>query len=373
MYRQISSTLSLRPCAERNYRPVNCYTNCSPLLNYDYKCYTLCEPLCYTTCCYCHCCCCCYIPRCNPCYRPRLHFDYSSLSSYKPKNNNIEDKYIKKSNIPEENNKNIKKSEINEPPKEEEKNEEEKKEEEKKEEEKIEENNEEQQNQNQNFEQNQFNEFLKNLMVIESKIEDEKIELSKNQDFNAEDAFKLFESNDKGYLDIEDIKAGLNLIGLNPTEKELHLLMKRFDLQKNGFINFADFFDMIIPFEKNTRQEVENRQPKSNAPNRSKDIFEENTIQALKKLFELMINYENKINDDRSTLGTLRLKLNDIFALIDKEGKGVFDNDEMMVYLANNNILENNKAADLLFIRLDKKRNGKIDIQEIEDELQTLY
>ena len=69
----------------------------------------------------------------------------------------------------------------------------------------------------------------------------------------------------------------------------------------------------------------------------------------------------------------MRLKLNDIFALLDKDGKGVFDNDEMMVYLANNNILENNKSADLLFIRLDKKRNGKIDLPEIEDELKTLY
>ena len=224
-----------------------------------------------------------------------------------------------------------------------------------------------------NYEQNQFNEFLKNLMVIETDIEDAKIELAKNQDFNAEDAFKLFESNDKGYLDKNDIKEGLNLIGVTPTEKELNLLMKRFDLQKSGFINYADFFDMVVPFETNSRQEVENRQPKSNVPDQPKNMFEENTIQALKKLFELIINSENKINDDRSTLGTLRLKLNDIFALLDKDGKGVFDNDEMMVYLANNNILENNKSADLLFIRLDKKRNGKIDLPEIEDELKTLY
>ena len=57
-----------------------------------------------------------------------------------------------------------------------------------------------------NCEQIQFNEFFKNLMVIEPDIEDAKIELAKNQDFNAEDAFKLFESNDKGYLDKNDIK-----------------------------------------------------------------------------------------------------------------------------------------------------------------------
>ena len=367
-YQIITNTLSLRPVPVRKYAPIN-YLDWSKILNNNNRYFTSYYPCCYHCCCCCCSCCCCdiYISRDNPCYKPRLHFDYSSsYSPDKPKNRYIDEINIKKSKIPEENNKITDKKEINEPQKEEEKIEE------KKEEEKIEEKKEEEKPP-QNFEQNQFNEFLKNLMTVESNIEDAKIDLSSNQDFNAEDAFRLFESNDKGYLDKEDIKAGLNILGLNPSEKELNLLMKRFDLQKNGFINYADFFDMMIPFEKNTRQEVENRQPKSNFPNRSKDIFGENTIEALKKVFQLMIDYENKINDDRSTLGTLRLKLNDIFALIDKEGKGFFENNEMMVYLANNEILDNNKAADLLFIRLDKKRNGKIDLPELEDELQTLY
>ena len=72
-------------------------------------------------------------------------------------------------------------------------------------------------------------------------------------------------------------------------------------------------------------------------------------------------------------MGTLRLKLKEIFALLDKEGKGYFEIEEMIVYFTNNGLLDNNKDADLLFIRLDKKRNGKIDYPEVEDEFQTLY
>ena len=232
------------------------------------------------------------------------------------------------------------------------------------EEENINENNE---NQNENYEQNQFNEFMRKLMKVESQIEDAKITLGKNPDFNCEDAFRLFESNEKGYLDKNDIKNGLNSIGVNPSEQELNILMKRFDLQKNNFINYADFFDMVVPFEKNLRQEVENRQPKS------PDNFSEKTINDLKNLFELIIQAENDINNDRKNFGTLRLKLKDIFALIDKTGKGFFDIDEMMVYFVNNNLVENNKDADLLFIRLDKNRNGKIDFQTLDNELQVLY
>ena len=232
------------------------------------------------------------------------------------------------------------------------------------EEENINENNE---NQNENYEQNQFNEFMRKLMQVESQIEDAKIILGKNPDFNCEDAFRLFESNEKGYLEKYDIKNGLNSIGVNTTEQELNILMKRFDLQKNNFINYADFFDMVVPFEKNLRQEVENRQPKS------PDNFSKKTINDLKNVFKLIIQAENDINNDKKNFGTLRLKLKDIFALIDKTGKGFFDIDEMMVYFVNNNLVQNNKDADLLFIRLDKNRNGKIDFQTLDNELQVLY
>ena len=232
------------------------------------------------------------------------------------------------------------------------------------EEENINENNE---NQNENYEQNQFNEFMRKLMQVESQIEDAKIILGKNPDFNCEDAFRLFESNEKGYLEKYDIKNGLNSIGVNPTEQELNILMKRFDLQKNNFINYADFFFFFVPFEKNLRQEVENRQPKS------QDNFSKKTINDLKNVFKLIIQAENDINNDKKNFGTLRLKLKDIFALIDKTGKGFFDIDEMMVYFVNNNLVENNKDADLLFIRLDKNRNGKIYFQTLDNELQVLY
>ena len=46
---------------------------------------------------------------------------------------------------------------------------------------------------------------------------------------------------------------------------------------------------------------------------------------------------------------------------------------DLMVYLQRENLLSTNKDADLLFIRLDKNRNGKIDFREVDDEVQTLY
>ena len=348
---RVSQNLYLRFSPQRKYPPLTTTycPPCPPLIPSRYPC--------YLDCCHCHCCCCCCYH--DVCYNPCLHFDYSSSLPKKEENKKEEIKPEEKKpeeNIKESQNQNEEiKPEVNEPPKEE----------------IPEENN--KKNEYENYEQKQFNDFMKKLMRIESQIEDTKIALSMNPDFNCEDAFRLFESNDKGYLDINDIKSGLNLIGLNPSDKELNLLMKRFDLQKNGFINYADFFDMVVPFEKIQRQLVEKRPPKSCCPCRSPEIFNEKTIADLKNLFELIIKTEDDVNNDRKTLGTLRLKLKEIFGLLDKDGKGYFDVDEMMVYFANNGLLDNNKEADLLFIRLDKNRNGKIDFPEVEDELQTLY
>ena len=223
------------------------------------------------------------------------------------------------------------------------------------------------------YEQRQFNDFLRKLMIVESQIEKIKIDLALNPDFNCEDAFRIFELNGRGYLDKDDLKYGLNSINIFPTDHELDLLMKRFDLQRQGVINYADFFDIVVPFEKEYRTMVEDRIPKSCCPCRCPEVFTYRTISTLKDLFNYIIQSENEINNKRRTFATLRLKLKDIFGLLDNLKRGYFTNSDLLDYLQNEGLMNNNKDADLLFIRLDKNRNGKIDYNEVEDEVQTLY
>jgi Ca2+-binding EF-hand superfamily protein len=210
-------------------------------------------------------------------------------------------------------------------------------------------------------------------MLVEGQIEEAKINLALNSDFNCEDAFRIFELNGRGFLDECDLKCGLNLIGIYPSDHEVRLLMKRFDLLKQGTINFADFFDMLVPFEKDYRDMVEKRLPNSCCECRCPDIFSCSTICCLKTLFNLIINSEVEINNMRKLFGTLRLKIYDIFGLLDCIRKGYFTNSDLMVYLRDKCLLTSNKNADLMFIRLDKERCGKIYLREIQDELQTLY
>ena len=220
------------------------------------------------------------------------------------------------------------------------------------------------------MEENQFNDYLINAMNFESKIEKIKINLACQNDFNCEDAFRVFELDSRNFLTEDDLKYGLNQLGLKPSDIEIKLLMKRFDLEKEGIINFSDFFDMIVPFEKDYRIMVENRFPNSCCHCKCPDIFNNNTKSLMKKLFELLIESENKLNQMKKNYASLRVVLSDIYKCIDVNESGFFKENELISYLKEIGGFNNMKDCDLLFIRLDKNRDGKVDFYEIEDEFK---
>ena len=125
---------------------------------------------------------------------------------------------------------------------------------------------------------------------------------------------------------------------MNVDDFTINLLFKRFDLQKQDEINFADFFDMLIPFEKQFRNDVEQRLPRSFCGNQCIEIFSEQTIICLKSVLNLIINYENEINEIRKGFSILIRRLKDIFKMFDKNGLGYFGFDEFINYLRNNDM-----------------------------------
>ena len=99
----------------------------------------------------------------------------------------------------------------------------------------------------------------------------------------------------------------------------------------------------------------------------------EETRIVLNILFTNLIESEIKLNNMKKEFSTLRIKLRDIFGIIDQEYKGFFTKENLDIYLKHNCIFTNTKDSDLLFIRLDKNRDGKVDYCEFEDELQPQY
>ncbi len=211
------------------------------------------------------------------------------------------------------------------------------------------------------------------VMDAEGRIERSKIDLALRADFNVEDAFRIFELDGRGFLTEDDLKYGLNLLEIYPTNLEIRLLMKRFDLQKQGMITFQDFFDIVTPFEKDYRNMVESRPPNSCCSCRCPDIFQFTTRVYLKNLFSSLIDYENKFNMVRSGFTSLRFKLPKVFRELDKFGLGYFTSEDLSNYLRANFAFTTAKDSDLMFIRLDRNRNGKVEQYEVEDELTPCF
>ena len=223
-------------------------------------------------------------------------------------------------------------------------------------------------------EKNQFNDFLKLLMSAESQIEEAKIELAKKEDFSCADAFKIFVKDNNDYITKDDLKYGLFLLDLNVDDFIINLLFKRFDLNKKDELSYADFFDMLIPFEKIYRDNIEQKTQKSFSCEQSLNLISNETKEIIKNVFNIIINYEVEINEKRKDLSILKRKLKDIFYLFDKDDIGFFGFEEFKKYIEENKLInDKNLNGDLLFIRFDKNRNGKIIFEELSDEFEALY
>ena len=219
---------------------------------------------------------------------------------------------------------------------------------------------------------NKFNYFIQVLMEGEKEIELYKVDLASKKDFNCEDIFRLFEFEGRGFISFEDLNYGLNILDIKTSQYIINLLMNRFDLMRKGQLNYADFFDMIVPFQRSYRNNVESRIPISNDPKAILNILNKNTISSLKILFVCIIEFEFRVNYLRKKIGNLRKKLKEIFNIIDEENKGYFEYSDLINYIKKCRIICKQLGVDLLFIRLDKKRKGKIYFEDLEDEFVSI-
>ncbi|MCQ2821720.1 MAG: EF-hand domain-containing protein [archaeon] len=211
--------------------------------------------------------------------------------------------------------------------------------------------------------------YFTKVMDVEGDLERQKTSLALRDDFNVEDAFRIFEVDGRGFLTEDDLSCGLDLLDVCHTPSDVRKLMKKYDNSKQGVLSYPDFFDIVTPYEKDLRDMVENRPPNSCCPCKCPGVFSCPTRINLKNLFESILDSERRINTERMGMSLVRAKLPTLFNDLDRYGLGYFGEDDLRNYLQRNYAMGSDKNKDLLFIRMDKNRNGKIERYEVEDEL----
>jgi Ca2+-binding EF-hand superfamily protein len=83
--------------------------------------------------------------------------------------------------------------------------------------------------------------------------------LSLKTDFNIEDAFRIFDVDEKGYIGFREIEEAYNLFSLYPKKEELELLLKKYDKDQDGKLNYLEFTNCLKPKDKNYASLLLNR------------------------------------------------------------------------------------------------------------------
>ena len=213
--------------------------------------------------------------------------------------------------------------------------------------------------------------YIKKLIENETKIEEAKINLVKRPDFNIEDAFFIFSNPKKEIISFSDLQNGFKDLGLNLSEGEIKLIMNRADINKKSFLNFENFFDLLIPNTKKFRENCKNKfNERIYLKNHKSDIFLLSTKIYLINLIRLIIQCESELNLIKKDMVGINMHLKYIFNKIDKSGLGFISDYELLMYLQNCGINCSENEILLIFSKLDKNKNGKIEIFEIEEELK---
>ena len=223
------------------------------------------------------------------------------------------------------------------------------------------------------YEEKQFLDYLRKSMEHENKIENLKIELSLRSDFYWEQVFRIFEFEGSGYLSKEDLIKGFKNFNLYPKDIDITLFLKRYDLKKEGSLSYPDFFELIVPFSKYHRLMVENRKINTDLNEANPNEFNSETQKCIKNLFNEIFIGEFSLNKDKETFSSLKKQFNNIFKTIDSSNNGFIGEKDFVLYIQNNGLFKSSNDCDLLFRRFNKLRNGKIDYQEIIDEIEPIY
>ena len=222
-----------------------------------------------------------------------------------------------------------------------------------------------------NIAEDNFLVYISKLIQCESKIESAKINLISRQDFNIDDAFLIFSNENTKKIFFPDMQKGLKEIGLYIPNEEIILIMKRADMGNKGYLNYEDFIELLVPFNYEFRDKIKsglnsNFFPKFNKGN----IFLLSTKVYFMNLFRTIIECENELNCIKmNTMGLINPQIENIFKRMDVNGFNFINENELLLYLINCGINCSEEENKLIFRRLDKNKDDKIEIWEIEEEL----
>ena len=189
-------------------------------------------------------------------------------------------------------------------------------------------------------------------------------ELSLDYDFNLEDAFRLFDRYDKGYLTAIDLEEGIYSLGGNPRPGEVRLLVTEYSAGAYSKLSFADFCDMLLP------SGIRRYGAQSLYPADRRSPFRLATKNHLLDLLQLLLDTERRTEAQRQALQRLpTYNALDAFGTLDQDRDNNLTSSELRYFLENSGLRATERELQALVAGLDRDRDGRVTSREFTDAL----
>lgn len=119
----------------------------------------------------------------------------------------------------------------------------------------------------------QIVQLMRNQLDLDNRLDEVKVNLARSEDFNLQDAFRVFDDEGKGWVTSASMLAALTKLNIAATTEDLYNFMKRYDKLDSGRLKYSDFCDAFIPLDPVNANRLCRRQGRNLIAPNIDDIF----------------------------------------------------------------------------------------------------
>ena len=212
---------------------------------------------------------------------------------------------------------------------------------------------------------------FKEQINLEKELEDAKIRLVIQPDFNLMDAFQMLDKSAKGWITASELVDVLSELGTYAHRDNVYLFVRRWDKNSDGRLRYSEFCDAFTPKSSSHSLTLTSRSayylhhsyPKN-------EYFTRDTREQLLKTFKVHFSVEESAELLRKRLMRRpNFSAHDAFTACDTDKNGYITRDEFKNILREYGFYATDSEVSWLVDRYDRNHDGRISYSEFIEEI----
>ena len=220
------------------------------------------------------------------------------------------------------------------------------------------------------FQKNNINEvldFISDKIAKKNLIESIKEAICLQNDITISNLFNIFDKSNNKEIKKENFIEVCNELNIFPTEDQIFLLYKKYDLDKDNILNYEEFFNMILPIKEEYNSIIQSR----DNCNENEIKISNNSYKILKELIKAFIQVETYFYELKNSIKLQNFSPKNAWDYIihySSNGENLNIN-EFKLFLEDNNTFLTKKEIELIFNDFDLNKDGLINYNDLEREM----